>query len=90
MKRNRLVAWAVAHPKAVLWLVLLVTAAFVTQLPRIRTDTNPKNMLPTSDVRVWTDAVDQTFALYFAGNRKVMFGAPQDNRNLYLTVRYAF
>lgn len=29
-------------------------------------------------------------ANYFAGNRKGMFGALQDNRNLYLTVRYAF
>ncbi|MFZ5462242.1 MAG: efflux RND transporter permease subunit [Pseudomonadota bacterium] len=65
MKRHSLVEWSIAHPRAVLWLVLLVTAAFMTQLPRMRTDTNPKNMLPpTSDVRVWNDAVDQTFALY--------------------------
>ncbi len=65
MKQNTLVNWSVAHPKAVLWLVLAVTAAFLTQLPRIQTDTNPKNMLPpTSDVRVWNDSVDKTFALY--------------------------
>ncbi|MDP2689642.1 MAG: MMPL family transporter, partial [Deltaproteobacteria bacterium] len=33
--------------------------------PKIKTDTNPKNMLPpTSDVRVWNDEVDETFALY--------------------------
>ncbi len=37
----------------------------MTQFPRMRTDTNPKNMLPaTSDVRVWNDEVDKTFALY--------------------------
>ena len=31
----------------------------------MRTDTNPKNMLPpTSDVRVWNDEVEKTFSLY--------------------------
>jgi len=43
----------------------LLTLLFLTQFPHIRTDTNPKHMLPdTSDVRVWNDEVDQTFALY--------------------------
>ncbi|MFA6312922.1 MAG: hypothetical protein WCV99_07580 [Sterolibacterium sp.] len=43
----------------------MLTLLFLTQFPKIRTDTNPKHMLPeTSDVRVWNDKVDQTFALY--------------------------
>ena len=65
MNKNALVEFSIARPKFVLGAVLLVTLAFAAQLPRIRLDTNPKNMLPpTSDVRVWNDSVDQTFALY--------------------------
>ena len=60
-----LVDFSVRHPKLVVSLTILLTLAFMTQFPRMRTDTNPKNMLPaTSDVRVWNDEVDRTFALY--------------------------
>ncbi|MBI5641580.1 MAG: MMPL family transporter, partial [Nitrospirae bacterium] len=42
-----------------------ITLAFMTQFPKMKTDTNPKNMLPaTSDVRVWNDEVEKTFGLY--------------------------
>ena len=65
MKKNTLVEFSIARPKLVFGLVLLVTLVFAAQLPRIQLDTNPKNMLPpTSDVRVWNDSVDRTFALY--------------------------
>jgi hypothetical protein len=60
-----LVEFAIRRPKLVLLLTGLLTLLFLTQFPKIRTDTNPKHMLPeTSDVRVWNDAVDKTFALY--------------------------
>jgi hypothetical protein len=60
-----LVEFSVKHPKLVVSLTILFTLAFMTQFPKMRTDTNPKNMLPaTSDVRVWNDEVDKTFALY--------------------------
>ncbi|MDO8786557.1 MAG: hypothetical protein Q7J42_00585, partial [Sulfuritalea sp.] len=60
-----LVEFSIARPKWVLFGTLLLTLLFLTQFPKIRTDTNPKHMLPeTSDVRVWNDKVDQTFALY--------------------------
>jgi predicted RND superfamily exporter protein len=37
----------------------------MTQFPKMKTDTNPKNMLPkTSEVRVWNDEVEKTFSLY--------------------------
>ena len=37
----------------------------MTQFPKIKTDTNPKHMLPaTSDVRVWNNKVEKTFGLY--------------------------
>jgi predicted RND superfamily exporter protein len=65
LPRFSLVEFSVRHPKLVVSLTVLVTLAFMTQFPRMRTDTNPKNMLPaTSDVRVWNDEVDKTFALY--------------------------
>ncbi|MEK7370748.1 MAG: MMPL family transporter [candidate division NC10 bacterium] len=65
LPRFSLVEFSVRHPKLVVSLTVLVTLAFMTQFPRMTTDTNPKNMLPaTSDVRVWNDEVDKTFALY--------------------------
>src|SRR3990172_5298560 len=41
------------------------TLLFAAWLPRIRTDTDPKNMLPvTSDVRVFNRQVEQWFGLH--------------------------
>lgn len=65
MKKRSLVQFSIDHPKLVMWLAGITTLLFLTQFPRIQTDTNPKNMLPpTSDVRVWNDVVDKTFGLY--------------------------
>lgn len=65
MKNFSLVEFSVDHPKLIVFLTILVTVLFMTQFPKIKTDTNPKNMLPaTSDVRVWNDEVDKTFGLY--------------------------
>src|SRR3970040_2532305 len=65
MRKFSLVEFSVGHPKLIVSLTIIFTLAFMTQFPRMRTDTNPKNMLPaTSDVRVWNDEVDKTFALY--------------------------
>ncbi len=65
MRKFSLVEFSVDHPKFVVILAVLVTLLFMTQFPKMRTDTNPKNMLPaTSDVRVWNDEVEKTFSLY--------------------------
>ncbi len=65
MKKNFLVEFSVAHPNRVLAAVLLATPLFLSQLPKIQLDTNPKSMLPpTSAVRVWNDSVDLSFGLY--------------------------
>ncbi|MBI5634539.1 MAG: MMPL family transporter [Nitrospirae bacterium] len=65
MKKFSLVEFSVNHPKLVVVLSILITMAFMTQFPKMRTDTNPKNMLPaTSEVRVWNDEVEKTFSLY--------------------------
>ncbi len=65
MRKNALVEFSIAHPKLILAVVLLLTPAFLAQLPKIQLDTNPKNMLPPSSaVRVWNDSVDRDFGLY--------------------------
>ncbi len=65
MMKFSLVEFSIRRPKLILLLAGLLTLLFLTQFPKIRTDTNPKHMLPdTSDVRVWNDAVDKTFSLY--------------------------
>ena len=65
MRKFSLVEFSVEHPKLVVILSVIITVLFMTQFPKMRTDTNPKNMLPaTSDVRVWNDEVEKTFSLY--------------------------
>ncbi|MBK6676021.1 MAG: MMPL family transporter [Rhodocyclaceae bacterium] len=65
MTKFSLVEFSIRRPRWVLALVGLLTLLFLTQFPKIRIDTNPKHMLPeTSDVRMWNDEVDKTFALY--------------------------
>lgn len=65
MKRQLLTEWSTAHPRRTIWLTLGIAMLFGVWLPRMRTDTDPKNMLPaTSDVRVFNDRVDQWFGLH--------------------------
>lgn len=65
MRKFSLVEFSVNHPKLVVILSIIITLVFMTQFPKMKTDTNPKSMLPaTSDVRVWNDEVDATFGLY--------------------------
>ena len=64
-RKFSLVEFSVERPKLVVVLCIAVTALFATQFPKVRTDTNPKHMLPaTSDVRVWNNKVEKTFALH--------------------------
>ena len=65
MAKFSLVEFSIHRPRLVIAATVLLTLLFLTQFPRITTDTNPKNMLPeTSDVRVWNDEVDKIFSLY--------------------------
>ncbi|MBI4824551.1 MAG: MMPL family transporter [Nitrospirae bacterium] len=65
MRKHSLVKFSVEHPKLIVVLTIAISLIFMTQFPKIKTDTNPKNMLPaTSDVRVWNDGVEKTFGLY--------------------------
>lgn len=65
MKRQFLTDWSTKHPRLTIALTLGITAIFGMWLPQMRTDTDPKNMLPaTSDVRVFNDQVDEWFGLH--------------------------
>ncbi len=65
MTKFSLVELSIRRPKLIVAATVLLTLLFLTQFPRIKTDTNPKHMLPeTSDVRVWNNEVDKVFALY--------------------------
>ncbi|MBI4677141.1 MAG: MMPL family transporter [Elusimicrobia bacterium] len=60
-----LVEFSVEHPRWVVFLTVLITLGFLTRFPKVRTDTDPKNMLPpTAEVRVSNDAVERSFGLY--------------------------
>ena len=60
-----LVEFSVDHPRWVVAITLILTVIALAAFPKVRTDTNPKNMLPAdSEVRVSNDAVEKTFGLY--------------------------
>ena len=45
LKFNR---WVIGHPKTVLALIVLATALFVSQLPKLRPETNLESMFPNA------------------------------------------
>ena len=62
---GKLVQFSVNHPRVVVGLTTLLTILFALQLPKIKTDTDPKNMLPVSSpVRQYNDQVEGWFALH--------------------------
>lgn len=61
----KLVEFSIARPRAVIVAVAVLTVLFATQFPKMKTDTDPKHMLPaTSDVRVYNDKVEERFDLH--------------------------
>ena len=62
---TRLTEYSIHHPKLIIALSVFTTLTFAALIPMVKTDTDPKNMLPaTSDVRVFNDQVEKTFALH--------------------------
>lgn len=62
---KKLVNFSVEHPWWVAGVIFALTLLFSAQLPKIKTDTDPKNMLPiTSPVRQYNDRVEGWFALH--------------------------
>lgn len=63
--KKALVRFSMNRPKAVIALILAVTAAFALQLPKIYIDTDPENMLPENEeVRVFHEEVKEVFGLH--------------------------
>ncbi|MHB9112336.1 MAG: efflux RND transporter permease subunit [Thermoleophilia bacterium] len=63
--RTRLTEISLKRPWTVIIVTLIITLAFATQFPRMKTDTDPNNMLPeTADVRVSNLEVEQIFGLH--------------------------
>jgi hypothetical protein len=62
---ERIVQFAIARPWIVIGVVVGLSMLFAIQFPRIKTDTDPKHMLPaTSDVRKYNDKVEGQFELH--------------------------
>lgn len=62
---ERIVRFSIKRPKLVVWAVVALSLLFASQLPRAKTDTDPKHMLPaTSPVRVNNDKVEERFELH--------------------------
>ncbi|MBI5415249.1 MAG: MMPL family transporter [Candidatus Omnitrophica bacterium] len=62
---KRIFGFSVEHTRLVILLTLIVTCLFLWQFPKIKVDTDPKHMLPTtSPVRVYNDEVDRLFSLH--------------------------
>jgi hypothetical protein len=60
-----LVGLSLRHPRWVVGTSLVLTALFAAQIPKIRIDTDPENMLPADEaVRIHHQAVTETFGLY--------------------------
>ncbi|MBI5194106.1 MAG: MMPL family transporter [Nitrospirae bacterium] len=62
---SRLTNISVEKPKTVIAVIIILTLLFLTQFPKIVTDTDPKNMLPAdSPVRVYNDRTESLFELH--------------------------
>ena len=63
--RDRLIAFSIDRPRWVFYLLLLLTLVAAWQIPSIKVDTDPENMLPHDQRdRVYHDQVKQRFSLY--------------------------
>ncbi len=65
MKKSFLVDFSIKRPKTVIGLTMALTAIMMLPFPKVKLDTNPKNMLPPdAEVRIWNAEVEKTFGLY--------------------------
>jgi predicted RND superfamily exporter protein/outer membrane lipoprotein-sorting protein len=63
--KDFLLRWTVERPKVIVALCILATVLFAAQIPRIRIDTDPENMLPADEpVRIHHHEVKETFGLH--------------------------
>lgn len=55
---QRLSVWSTNRPRTTIAIVVLITVLFAVWLPKVRTDTDPKNMLPPTSVSMPKVALD--------------------------------
>ena len=61
---RKLISLSVHYPKTTIWITVVITLAFLTQIPRIKIDTDPENMLsPKEWVRVYHNQTKKTFSI---------------------------
>lgn len=61
---RKLVDFSVSHPKIIITLTIILTVIFAAQLPKIKIDTDPENMLETDQPdRVFYDWVKRNFGI---------------------------
>jgi len=65
MKRmNRLSSWVIGHPKTILILIAIITAAAISQFPKLRAETNLEAMFPDNHPTIkFNDQVEEWFQI---------------------------
>ncbi|MCV6590159.1 MAG: MMPL family transporter [Marinobacterium sp.] len=65
MLRDRLIAFSIDRPRWVFYMLLALCVLAALQIPSIKVDTDPENMLPHDQTdRVYHDQVKERFSLY--------------------------
>tara|TARA_R110001583_G_scaffold167425_2_gene320215 strand:+ start:507 stop:3059 length:2553 start_codon:yes stop_codon:yes gene_type:complete len=63
--KHRIIQFATEHPKRIYALILGLVVIMAAMMPNIQIDTDPENMLPSSDpARVFHNEIKQTFSMY--------------------------
>ena len=63
--KKALTEFSINHPWIVIALVVVITVFFAFQLPKIKIDTDPENMLEANEpVRVFDHEVKEEFGIY--------------------------
>lgn len=61
---RKLIKLSVRYPKITIWISVLITFAFLSQIPKIKIDTDPENMLSQKEwVRRYHNQVKKTFSI---------------------------
>ena len=62
---RRMIMMSIKHPKAVVWMMVLITVVLGALMVRVQVDTDPENMLSKKEaVRIFHNQVKKEFSLY--------------------------
>ena len=61
---RKLIELSINYPKTTIWISVIITLAFLLQIPQIKIDTDPENMLSQKEwVRIYHNQVKKTFSI---------------------------